>query len=144
MTAALSWPLHRAIFARLSSFPALTSALGGPGRIFDAPPHADRPGAPRPPYLVMGDETTEVWDAQGHSGALHRLSFEIWSRGRGFSEAKSILSALCDALDDPPLTLARGRLIHLRFENSETQREEQGETRRIRAVFSARVEDDES
>ncbi|MDD2869098.1 DUF3168 domain-containing protein [Neomegalonema sp.] len=144
MTAALSWPLHRAIFAQLSSFPALTSALGGSGRVFDAPPHADGPGAPRPPYLTMGDETTEAWDARGHSGALHRLSFEIWSRGRGFAEAKRILSALCDALDDPSLVLTRGRLIHLRFEGSETRREEQGETRLIRAVFSARVEDDES
>lgn len=142
MTGALSWPLHRALFGHLSANLPLRAALGGPGRVFDAPPHADRPGAPRPPYLVMGDETAEVWDARSHSGALHRLSFEIWSRGRGFAEAKAILSALCDALDDPPLTLSRGRLIHLRFERSETAREEQGETRRIRAVFTARVEDE--
>lgn len=141
MTGALSWPLHRAIFAHLSAHVPLRTALGGPNRIFDAPPHADRPGAPRPPYLTMGDETAEVWDAQGHSGAVHSLSFEIWSRGRGFAEAKAILSALCDALNDPPLTLARGRLIHLRFLRSETGREEQGESRRIRAVFAARVED---
>ena len=142
MTASLSWALHKAIFTRLSSFPALTLALGGSGRIFDSPPHADRPGAVKPPYLVMGDETVEVWDAQGHSGAVHRLSFEIWSRARGYAEAKSALEALCDALDDPSLSLSRGRLIHVRFESAETLREEQGELRRIRAHFTARVEDD--
>ncbi|MEO1330337.1 MAG: DUF3168 domain-containing protein [Pseudomonadota bacterium] len=121
MTAALSLPLQRALFAHLSADAGLVAALGGP-RIYDAPPHADGPAADPGPYLLLGDETIAPWFDQSGAGADHALRFRVISFAAGFAEAKAIAAALSDALDAPPPALSRGRIVRIQFLGAEARR----------------------
>lgn len=148
MTAALSLPLQKALFAWLSADAALLAALGGP-RLYDAPPHADGDAAPGPgPYLLLGDESVTPWFDQTQDGADHLLRFRVVSFAAGFSEAKTIAGALSDALAGPPPTLERGRIVRIQFLGAEARRGGAGGggadrvARRIDLRFRAILEDD--
>ena len=145
MTAALSWPLQQALFARLTSNAALTNLLGGP-KIYDAPPHQDGPGAARPPYILLGDETIAPWSDKTAQGAVHDFALIIISRAAGFSQSKRLAAAVSDALLTPPaLPLARGRLIRLDFLSATASRRPDGTarapSRRIELRWRAVLED---
>ena len=60
----------------------------------------------------------------------------------GFAEAEAQAVAVSDALDNAPLSLARGQLVGLWFERALARRDgESGRDRRIDLGFRARVED---
>ncbi len=150
MTAALSLPLQRALYAHLTSDPAVLAALGGP-HLYDAPPHADAPGARRGrAFVLIGEERVDPWFDQSADGAEHRLQFRVVSFSPGFSEAKRIAGALSDALLGPPPALERGRIVRVQFLGSEARRGGAGGadgaaelvSRRVDLRFRAILEDD--
>ena len=140
MTAAMSWPLQAAIHAALSNDAALTAMLGGP-KIFDGPPHGDGAEAPRAPWVTLGPEEIAAWDDKSGVGGAHLLTLEVWSKQSGFGEAKRIAGAICDRLAAPPPSLARGRIVFLRFVGAEALREENARLRRMTLRFQVVVED---
>lgn len=140
MTAALSWPLQAALFQRLSADPTLLGILG-PGRIFDAPPHADGPDATRPPYVLLGDESVGRWSDKSATGAVHDLVLRIISGGEGYAEAKQIAAAVSDALADAGLDLSRGRVVRLTFRSASARRNLDGVRRQIDLRYRAVLED---
>lgn len=99
------------------------------------------PGSGGGTFVILGPE--EVLDASDHSGggAEHRFLVSVVSDATGFLQAKEIAVQISDALVDADLTLARGRLVGLRFLKAQAKRVDQGEARRIDLRFAARVED---
>jgi len=136
-----SLTLQTALFEHLRADEALATALGGP-RIYDAPPHAQSGEGP-PPYITLGDESVEAWDTKTEEGAAHDVTFAIWSAERGFSQVKTIQSALADALRTAP-ALPEARIADLRFVSSATSRERRTRLRRADCVYRALVEWDEA
>jgi len=122
--------LQAAIYARL------VAELPGVA-VHDALPA----GAGLGSFVILGpEEVLDASDATG-GGAEHRFVVSVVSDAAGFLQAKEIAVAVSDALVDAPLTLARGRLVGLRFLKAQAKRVDQGEARRIDLRFAARVED---
>ncbi|MCI4661463.1 MAG: DUF3168 domain-containing protein [Neomegalonema sp.] len=139
MTAALSWPLQQALYARLAADEALSSLLPGPALV-DSPPHDARDHL-RPPYILLGDESIAPLADQTHLGARHRFSLTIHSAAPGFAEAKRIAAALSDALIRRPLALTRGTCIRLDFISGQTRRLDTEQRRELTLTFEAALED---
>ena len=123
--------LQAAIFAHLSVDPALAGLA-----IFDAPP----PGPLPETYALVGPETVRDRSDASGAGALHLVTVSVITQVAGFQAAKVAAAALSDRLNGAALTLARGRLVGLRFERAIAAREGT-DTRRIDLRFAARVED---
>lgn len=140
MTYALAWPLQKALYATLIADPTLIS-LVGEGHFYDEPPHGESDETPDNAYVVIGDEAVTPWDTKTERGAIHTFDVIIYTQQRGYSLAKQIAGRISDLLETEPLTLARGRIINLNFENSVTAREDQGLSRQITLTFRAVLED---
>lgn len=122
--------LQAAIYARL------VAELPGVA-VHDALPA----GAGLGSFVILGpEEVLDASDATG-GGAEHRFVVSVVSDAAGFLQAKEIAVAVSDALVDAPLSLARGRLVGLRFLKAQAKRVDQGQARRIDLRFAARVED---
>lgn len=135
MSYAMAAVLQGAVYQRLVGDTALGALVGA--HIYDAPPAGTLPGL----YMTLGAETVrDASDVDGH-GAWHDLTVAVITDAAGFLSAKEVAAAACDALDDAPLALTRGRLVSLRFRRARAQRESGG-LRRIDMIFRARVEDD--
>ncbi len=137
MSYGVSAALQAAIYQQLTG-DAQVSALVG-GAIYDALPAGTLPET----YVTLGPE--EVREASGRSsaGAMHRFTVSVVSETAGFSAAKSLAGAVCDALEGAALTLDRGRLVGLWFERASARRTGTGGAiRQIDLKFRARVEDD--
>ncbi|MGF1445579.1 MAG: DUF3168 domain-containing protein [Pikeienuella sp.] len=137
MTYALAWELQRAVFARLTTAPAVTALIGD--RIYDAaPPHA---GPASELYVTLGDETVKDRSTATTRGAAHQLNIAVTAPSPGFGQAKQAAAAICDALLESDLPLGRGRVIVLTFRSAETERGEDDALRRIVLSFRALLED---
>lgn len=136
MSYAVSAALQSAVFTQLGSDGALGALVGA--AIYDAIPA----GALPPLYVSLGPEVVrEVGDATG-AGAEHRLTISVVTEVPGFAAAKAAAGAVCDALHETPLTLARGRLVSLKFMRAQAAKIDKGTGRKIDLIFRARVEDD--
>ena len=135
MSYAVSAALQQAVYQRLAGDAALTALVGD--AIFDA-----RPPGPVPDiYVALGPEKVrDASDQTGH-GARHEFTVSVVAAARGFAAAKTAAAAISDALVDADLTLARGRVVFLRFLRAAATRSGKGETRRIDLIFRAGVED---
>lgn len=123
--------LQSALYQRLSGHPDLA---GVP--VVDAVP----PGAAGGTFVLLGPETaTDASDRSG-GGALHRLTISVIGGAAGFLQAKAVAASVSAALEDAPLALAVGRLVHLGFERAVARRLEAGAVRRIDLTFRARIE----
>ncbi len=136
MSYTLAPALQAAIFQHLSDDATLSAALGG--AIYDAIPPAQPPAT----YLLLGsEEAFDRSDKSGH-GIEHRLTLSVVTNATGFLAAKEIAARVCELLDAPALTLARGRLVGLWFDRAQARKIEGAQTRRIDLRFRARLEDD--
>ncbi|MFZ3582331.1 DUF3168 domain-containing protein [Loktanella sp. DJP18] len=136
MSYAMSNALQAAIFAQLTADAALTALVGT--AIFDALPPGEVPGL----YVALGPEKVrDASDADGQ-GAVHEVTISVVTDQSGFAVAKSAAAAVSDALAANPLTLARGRVLSLRFHKAAAARVGTGGTRRIDLIFRARLSDD--
>lgn len=88
------------------------------------------------PYVTAGESTENPWDCFGQDGSDASISFHIWSRYRGFSEAQGINAALIGLLDnDTALAIAGYATVLLNFESSQQLRDPDGLTRHIVTRF---------
>ena len=130
---AASWALQQAIFATLVSDTDVADAVGD--RIFDAVPR----GA-QYPYIVIGDDKESDWSTATEPGAAHALTIHIWSRAAGRRETRLAAEAVIAALNGAELALTGQRLIDLRWLESESTRESDGETVHAQLRFKALTE----
>ncbi|MEI9989913.1 MAG: DUF3168 domain-containing protein [Rhizomicrobium sp.] len=130
---AASWALQQAIFATLSSDSGVTDAVGE--RIFDAVPR----GAAYP-YIVIGDDKESDWSTATEPGSAHALTIHVWSRAAGRRETRLAAQAVIAALNGAELALSGQTLIDLRWLESESSRESDGETVHAQLRFRAVTE----
>ncbi len=129
--------LQGAVYQRLRDDAALEALVGD--AIYDAMPVA----APGGTYVALGPE--EARDASDGSarGAVHDFIVSILSGSEdagGFRGVKAAASAVAVALEEAPLTLARGALAGLWFLRAKARRAEGGTGRRVDLTFRARVD----
>lgn len=137
MSYGMAASLQAAVYQHLSADATVSAHVGT--AIYDALPPGNLPQT----YVTLGPE--EVRDASDRSGegAMHRFTVSVVSGVAGFGEAKALAGAICDALEAPALTLARGRLVGIWFERASARRTGTGGAiRQIDLRFRARVEDD--
>ena len=127
--------LQSAVYQRLVGDPGLVALVGG--AIYDALPAGTLPSL----YVSLGGEEVKARDEFTGGGAVHLLKLSVVSAASGFASAKEAASAVCDALDDPALSLTRGRLVSLRFVRAKAAMVGNGQTRRIDMTFRARVDE---
>ncbi|MEM9968315.1 MAG: DUF3168 domain-containing protein [Pseudomonadota bacterium] len=135
MSYALSGPLQTAVYDALRGDAALSSIVGS--AIYDAVPI----GAVPTIYVRLGGE--EVIDASDFTGAgaVHTITVSVITTEPGFALAKAAAGAISDLLHDADLTLSRGRLVSLFFQQAKAVRIEAVSARQIDMRFRARVQD---
>ncbi|MEM6940557.1 MAG: DUF3168 domain-containing protein [Pseudomonadota bacterium] len=137
MSFAMSGALQAAVYGALTADAALNALVGS--AIYDAVPSGNLP----PLYVRLGTETaTDASDCSG-AGAVHKFTVSVITSNPGFAQAKAVAGAVSDVLHYGALSLARGRLVFLRFERATATRVESAATRQIDVRFVARVQDDE-
>ena len=135
MTYAVSYALQAALFATLSADTSLNSLVGG--NIFDATPSGTAPDL----YVLIGDETVRDRSSKTHSAAYHDVVIRVVSDAAGFSTAKQVAAAVCDALIDASIPLNRGSLVGIRFVRARAVRGDSPGIRQIDLTFRAHVAD---
>lgn len=135
---AASWALQEAIYVALSFNDDVREAVGDPPRIYDAVPR----GAAFP-YIVIGDDRESDWSTATETGSAHALTIHIWSRAAGRKETRLAAQAVIGALNGAALVLEGQALIDLRYLESESTRENDGETVHARLRFKALLEPNE-
>jgi hypothetical protein len=131
MSYAASAALQTAVYARLTSFPALAGVA-----VYDAV----APGSGSGKFILLGPETASDKGDKGHAGAEHQFQVSVISDETGFLGAKVIAAHVSDALIGAGLTLSSGSLVDLSFIRAIARRLKEGESRRIDMVFRARVD----
>lgn len=126
MSADPQWALQQAAHAALSADAALKALIGDPARVYDHVPQ-DSPF----PYVVLGAAEGRPGEARTKTegGFEATLAVHTWSRYRGLKEAKAIMAAVADALDQRDLALAGHALILIHFVFGATFLDEDGLTR---------------
>ena len=132
---AASWALQQAIFATLAASGDILEAVGDPPRIFDAVPRGSAF-----PYIVIGDDKESDWSTATEPGTAHALTIHIWSRAAGRKETRLAAQAVIGALNGAELDLDGHALIDLRYLESESTRENDGETVHAELRFRALLE----
>ncbi len=130
---AASWALQQAIFATLSTDSGVMDVVGE--RVFDAVPRGSAY-----PYIVIGDDTESDWSTATEPGSSHALTIHIWSRAAGRRETRLAAEAVIAALNGAELMLAGQTLIDLRWLESRSSRESDGETVHAQLRFRAVTE----
>ncbi|QIE54508.1 DUF3168 domain-containing protein [Pikeienuella piscinae] len=138
MTMALSAPLQRALFERLTTAPELATLHG---RIHDDAPHRSR-DAGGEPYITLGDETISPWNTATDSGAAHEAVIRVYAPQRGFLAVKEIAAVIVALIEANPPKPERGVIVTHEFSGARTRREENGALRRIDLTFRFVIEDD--
>lgn len=133
MTYAVAQALQAAVYGRLAAHAPLAAVVGP--HVYDAVP----PGLLPPLYVALGPETARDRSDGTGRGAEHDFAVTVVADTAGFAQAKAAASAISDALLGPVPTLARGRVVALRFLRATAAR--RGEARQIDLFFRARVED---
>lgn len=136
MTYAVSYALQAGLYDRLTNDAALTTLVGSD--IFDAPPGGTVPET----YVLIGDEIVRDRSSKTHDAAFHDVVINVVSDTAGFSKAKQVAGAVCDALVDAAFPLSRGTLVGLHFVRARAVREDSPGIRQINLTFRAHVADD--
>jgi len=127
--------LQAGIYQLLVADPEVTALVGGD--IYDVVPSGSLPNT----YVSLGPE--DALDRSDGSGgaADHRFVVSVVTASSGFQTAKALAAAVSDALDGSVPSLARGRVVSVRFVKARARRVRNADTRRIDMTFRARVED---
>ncbi len=131
MSYAAASALQSAVYARLTSFPALAGVT-----VVDAV----APGNGRGKFILLGPETANDRSDKSGPGVEHLFQVSVLSDETGFLSAKVIAGHASDALAGAAMTLATGHLVSLNFLRAVARRLKEGENRRIDLIFRARVD----
>ncbi|SDZ30781.1 Protein of unknown function [Jannaschia faecimaris] len=134
MTYAMGESLQAAIYAHLIDDPSVDALLSG--AVFDDVP-TDAPD----PFVAIGPERARGIGDSGGTGAMHQMTISVVTRRKGYLAAKAVAVAVSDALSRADLTLARGRLVSLRFVRAQAKRDKAEGARRIDLIFRARTDE---
>lgn len=95
-----SLPVQAAVYAALTGSAALATAFGDAPRVYDRVPQDDTGRITAAfPYVAIGeDQVTSEADAC-HDASSIFVTVHVWSRAVGKVEAKTIMAAVCQALD---------------------------------------------
>ncbi|WP_346829436.1 DUF3168 domain-containing protein [Pseudomonas abietaniphila] len=110
-----SFALQVALFARLES------ELSCP--VFDGAPMNEAK-----PYVSIDSEISTNADTLSKRRDLRFFYLSVWSDFRGQEEIKRLMSEIDTALHERPLPLDTGRVISIRVDRKQAQREPDGET----------------
>ena len=136
MSYAAAAALQEAVYGALAGDVALGALVGT--AIYDAVPAGALPTL----YVRMGSEVARDASDFTGDGAVHRFTISVITTDPGFAAAKAVAGAVSDALQDAELTLSRGHLVSLRFEQARARRIDAVSARQIDLRFRARVQDD--
>ncbi|MFW8634278.1 DUF3168 domain-containing protein [Cribrihabitans pelagius] len=134
MTYALAQALQAAVYQHLLADTGLAALVGT--AVYDALPAGSLPQT----YVALGPEEARAQGDRSAGGAEHRFTVTVVTGTAGFSAAKTVAGAVCDALEDAPLALARGHLTGLWFDRARAEALKDG-GRSITLRFRARVDD---
>lgn len=93
-----SLPLQKAIYARLSSDPALKILVSG---VYD-----EVPDGAKMPYVHIGDETTNPYDTKTNYGEDATITLHVFSLGPGKVQAKTIMNVVLQSMTATPLVIS--------------------------------------
>ena len=110
--------LFPAIYAALSAAPSL-----GAG-IYDAVPQNAAY-----PHIEIAPGRAYDWSAILLRGEETIVEIHIWSRYRGYKEARDLMASIKDRLHEQALSLTGATLVDIRFEDSELFTDVDGLTR---------------
>jgi len=130
-----AWALQQAVFAALVASDSIKDVVDDPPRVFDQVPR----GA-RFPYIVIGEDKQSDWSTATDRGSEHLFTVHVWSRAPGAKEARVAAEAVAAALDGAALTVSGFNLVNLRWQQSDTTRENDGETIHAQLRFRAVLE----
>lgn len=134
MSYAMAGDLQRAIYERLAGDAGVGALVEG--AVFDAVP-ASAPDL----FVALGPERVNARSDASGEGAIHQVQVSVVTKRNGYSAAKTVAAAVSDALVDADLSLARGRVVSMRFLRAQARRDEGEGTRRIDLWFRARVDE---
>lgn len=123
---------------------ALYQRLTAPGAdlgaaVYDYVPEGD---AAAWPYVTIGEAIETPANAHDYLGRDTTIYLHVWSRYRGFAEANGVANRLTALLDHRPdaLDLGPGQYVtSIRFEFSQTLRDENPEVRHVAIRFRIRT-----
>jgi len=81
------------------------------------------------PYVVIGNDTHRPWDNDDTVGSNSTVTLHVWSRAKGFKEAKTILGEIYDILHRASLAQAGYNMLDCLWEFSDTTDDPDGVTR---------------
>lgn len=126
-----AFAVRKAVFARLSVDAPLLALVGG-AQVFDHVPRGRKP-----PYLVIGESSSQPIDAGPPVATEHRLSLTAWSEQPGSSEAAAVIEAALACLAVMPATIDGHRVI--RLDTTATELRVDRERRQTRAIARLRA-----
>ena len=132
-----AFALQQAVFAALGANENVKDIVDDPPRIFDSVPRGTHF-----PYIVIGDDKESDWSTATERGSEHLLTIHVYSRAAGHKEARVAADAVVAALDGAALALVGFRLVDLRWQATDSARENDGETIHAQLRFRAVVEND--
>ena len=100
--------LRAAILARCAADAALSTLLGGAGRLYDEPPRGE-PAL----YALFGPAELSDWSTSSDRGHEQQLGIVVWSRPGNAAAALAAADRIATLLDDAPLAVAGHRLVSL-------------------------------
>lgn len=128
-----SLELQGAIVDRLKATAAVTALVAD--RIYDTVPD----GATFP-YVTAGEGDELSEDADCVTGFDISLDIDVWSRKKGFPEAKQISDAVRSALTEVELSIATNALVYFQHRQTRFLRDPDGLTQHAVLTFEAFVE----
>lgn len=129
-------PLQAAIYQRLTASADLMAKVKG---VFDAVP--DNQAFP---YVTLGEDTDIEWSSRPGAMDGHEVThtLHIWSRYKGFAEAKQIGDLVTQAITSAPLALSGGfRAVSTGLDMVQYIRDQDGVTRHGVIRFRFRIQE---
>jgi hypothetical protein len=112
--------LQAGLYARLTGYASLTTALGG-SKVYD---HV--PATAAAPYVVIGEDTLIDWDTKSKAGWECTVTIHVWDYEKnGRKSVKTLLSHIHDALhqQEANITVTSFSLVQIRREFQQTIQE---------------------
>lgn len=136
MSSETFWHLQSALYAKLTENSPLCALLAaGAGSVYDSvPPDAAFP------YIVIGAMQSAPEDTQTTEAHDIRLTLHIYSREDGQREAKRIMAACADALEDGALNVAGHVVVLCRQTGTVCGLAADGRTRHAQMEYRLMVE----
>lgn len=109
MAADSQFAIQQAIFTQLRATSAVTAFVGS--RVYDGKADASTSF----PYLLIGGSVTAPFDTKDTDGMDQTFEIHTFSKYHGNKEARQIMAAVLDALDEQTLSVTGHDLVFLYF-----------------------------